>query len=75
MLYLRLKKNDFVSRSPPFPHLVRWVCAVVDAQFSALVLCQEAEKVILNLRNVTVQQVRLAERGKLLYMTQLLTNT
>ena len=57
ILYSRLKRNDFVSQSPPFPQLVRWACALVDAQFPALVLCQEAEKVILQLRNVIVKQV------------------
>jgi hypothetical protein len=56
-LYFLLFECNFVSKSPTFVQVVDWVCAVVDAQFLSLVMCPEAEKVVVSLRAIVCKQV------------------
>ncbi|XP_041837977.1 nucleolar protein 11-like [Melanotaenia boesemani] len=69
-LYLRYSQDDFPQthsfRSPSLNQIMDWVCMLLDAHFTVLVMTPEAKEILLNLLNFVRVQVRLfSELGKI----------
>ncbi|KAF7653233.1 hypothetical protein LDENG_00085830 [Lucifuga dentata] len=69
-LYLTFSQSDFTQthgfRSPTLTQIMDWVCLVLDAHFTVLVMTPEAKDLLLNLHSFIKSQVRLfSELGKI----------
>ncbi|KAF0037594.1 hypothetical protein F2P81_010468 [Scophthalmus maximus] len=69
-LYLKYSQDAFPQthglRSPSLAQIMDWVCLVLDAHFTVLVMTPEAKGLLLNLHNYVKSQVRLvSELGKI----------
>ncbi|XP_029362913.1 nucleolar protein 11-like [Echeneis naucrates] len=69
-LYLKYSQDDFPQmhglRSPSLTQIMDWVCLVLDAHFTMLVMIPEAKGLLLNLHSFVKSQVRLvSELGKI----------
>uniref|UniRef100_A0A4W6FUM2 Nucleolar protein 11 n=1 Tax=Lates calcarifer TaxID=8187 RepID=A0A4W6FUM2_LATCA len=69
-LYLKYSQDAFPQmhglRSPSLTQIMDWVCLVLDAHFTVLVMTPEAKGLLLNLHSFVKSQVRLvSELGKI----------
>uniref|UniRef100_A0A668AFU0 Nucleolar protein 11 n=1 Tax=Myripristis murdjan TaxID=586833 RepID=A0A668AFU0_9TELE len=69
-LYLRYSQDTFTQthglRSPTLTQIMDWVCLLLDAHFTVLVMTPEAKGLLLNLHRFVKSQVRLfSELGKI----------
>ncbi|XP_054460508.1 nucleolar protein 11-like [Anoplopoma fimbria] len=69
-LYLKYSQDAFPqmpgSRSPSLTQIMDWVCLLLDAHFTVLVMTPEAKGLLLNLHKFVKSQVRLvSELGKI----------
>ncbi|XP_040893279.1 nucleolar protein 11-like [Toxotes jaculatrix] len=69
-LYLKYSQDAFPQmhglRSPSLAQILDWVCLVLDAHFTVLVMTPEAKGLLLNLHSFVKSQVRLvSELGKI----------
>ncbi|KAM9313993.1 nucleolar protein 11-like [Pholidichthys leucotaenia] len=69
-LYLKYSQNTFPQmhgiRSPSLTQIMDWVCLVLDAHFTVLVMTPEAKGLLLNLHKFVKLQVKLvSELGKI----------
>ncbi|XP_061588457.1 nucleolar protein 11-like [Cololabis saira] len=69
-LYLQYSQDNFAQmhtfRSPSLNQVVDWVCMLLDAHFTVLVMTPEAKGLLLNLHNFVESQVKLFyELGKI----------
>ncbi|GAA6227041.1 nucleolar protein 11 [Lates japonicus] len=78
-LYLKYSQDAFPQmhglRSPSLTQIMDWVCLVLDAHFTVLVMTPEAKGLLLNLHSFVKSQVRLvSELGKIEGSLQELNN-
>ncbi|KAG7487178.1 nucleolar protein 11 [Solea senegalensis] len=78
-LYLKYSHDAFPQmhglRSPSLTQIMDWVCLVLDAHFTVLVMTPEAKGLLLNLHSFVKSQVRLvSELGKIEGSLQELSN-
>ncbi|XP_072319203.1 nucleolar protein 11-like [Eucyclogobius newberryi] len=69
-LYLKYSQDAFLQRkelrSPTMNQVMDWVCLVLDAHFTVLVMTPEAKELLLNLNTFVKSQVKLfSELGKI----------
>ncbi|XP_022061128.2 nucleolar protein 11-like [Acanthochromis polyacanthus] len=74
-LYLKYSQDDSLQmhgcRSPSLAQVMDWVCLLLDAHFTVLVMTPEAKGLLLNLHSFVRSQVRLvSELGKIEFSLQ-----